>query len=215
MNETKNITKQESFLPTAYFFGSDNDGSFDKEDKLITFLFYSIFIITAFAAVMGEKKMPIITVCTAFFIVYVMFLVGWFYHDPNDQKLEVRLHAHSNLIVEQSDQYLTSDYQEKGYPYCLYVKDPTRRFFDLIYLGSVENGELMIDGDNDTSRLFARYYDYIQTHQLNYRFKYMTYFERSTQVVDSYGVAQYVLRGSGITLKINSNNQEIECEQEY
>lgn len=43
----------------------------------------------------------------------------------------------------------------------------------------------------------------------------MTYFERNPQVVDSYGVAQYVLRGSGITLKINPNNQEIECEQEY
>lgn len=215
MNEIKNITKQESFLPAVYFFDSDNDGSFDKEDKLITFLFYSVFIITAFAAVMGEKKMPVTTVCTAFSIVYVMFLVGWFYHDPNDKKSEVRLHAHSNLIVEQNDQYLTSDYQEKGYPYCLYVKDPTRRFFDLIYLGSVENGELMIDGDNDTSRLFARYYDYIQTHQLNHRFKYMTYFERSPKVVDSYGVAQYVLRGSGITLKINPDKKEIECEQEY
>lgn len=43
----------------------------------------------------------------------------------------------------------------------------------------------------------------------------MTYFERNPKVVDSYDVAQYVLRGSGIILKINPDKQEIECEQEY
>ena len=223
MNETKNITKQESFLPVAYFF----DPAKTLTPKRLHFGPVSEFIqnnkalmgffnwVTLMVIGIGFVKVSINIVVGASLMAVALLLIDNEYHYPIDEDCEFPLNEHSNLIVRQSNREMAVDYQKKSYPYFLSVKDSTRKIFKLIYLGQIIDGKVDFDGDNDTSRLFARYYDYIQEHHLNNRFKDKTYFEKDPKVIDNDGVSQYVLRGSGITLKMNSNKQEIELEQEY
>lgn len=223
MNETKNITKQESFLPVAYFFDPAKTltpqklhfspvSEFVQNNKALMEFFNWVTLVVIG---IGFMKLSLNIVAGASLMAVALLLIDNNYHYPIDEECEFPLNKHSNLIVRQSNRKMASDYRKKSYPYFLYIKDPTRKIFKLIYLGQITDGKVDFDGDNDASRLFARYYDYIQKHHLNHRFKYMTYFERDPNIVNSDGVSQYILRGSGITLKINPNNQEIELKQDY
>ena len=125
-------------------------------------------------------------------------------HDPvYDLNCDFKLRENSNLIVRQDKNqrpYKSTD--SHAYPYRLYVKN-TANTNQLIYLGQTNNQkEIFLDDNSKTSELFASYCNYIQKHHLANKFKQKLYFTRDNSVTDANGIAQYVLKGDGITLKI-------------
>lgn len=223
MNKTKTITKQASFLPTAYSFDpakalTPHKLHFDpfstfvqNNEPLLHFLYYVALVMIG----VGFMKLSLNIIAGASLIALILSDISYFYQNQIGKECEFPLHKHSNLIVRQNYFDMALDYQTKDYSYFLYVKDPTKKIFKLIYLGQIENGKVTLDDTSAASRSFVHYYDYIQEHHLNNRFKDKTYFERDPKTVNRHSTPQYILKGSGIVLKMNSDKQEIELTQDY
>ena len=116
---------------------------------------------------------------------------------------DFKLRENSNLIVRQDkDQRPFKSTDSHAYPYRLYVKN-TANTNQLIYLGQTNTQkEIFLDDNSKTSELFASYCNYIKKHYLADKFKQKLYFTRDNSVTDVNGIAQYVLKGNSITLKI-------------
>lgn len=122
---------------------------------------------------------------------------------------DFKLSDNSNLIVRQdgNDRPVTRK-DHHAYPYRLYVKN-TANTNQLIYLGQTNTQkEIFLDDSSKTSKLFASYCNYIQKHHLANKFKQKLYFTRDNSVIDANGIAQYVLKGDGITLKIKPKEHD-------
>lgn len=127
---------------------------------------------------------------------------------PFDDDCEFRLHENSNLIVKQieNDSPIVGN-EKKGYDYKFYVKDTTKPDH-LIYLGQTKKKEIFLDDKTNTSQLFTNYYYYVQKHHLNDKFTKELYFEKDPNTTNANGVPQYVLKGTGITLKIRMQKNQ-------
>lgn len=128
------------------------------------------------------------------------------YNQPYDLNCNFKLRDNSNLIVRQDkNQRPFKSTDSHAYPYRLYVKN-TANTNQLIYLGQTNTQkEIFLDDNSKTSELFASYCNYIKKHHLADKFKQKLYFVRDNSVTDANGIAQYVLKGDGITLKIKQN----------
>lgn len=131
-------------------------------------------------------------------------------HDPvYDLNCDFKLRENSNLIVRQDkDQRPYKSTDRHAYPYRLYVKN-TANTNQLIYLGQTnKQKEIFLDDNSKTSKLFASYCNYIQKYHLADKFRQKFYFIRDNNVTDANGIAQYVLKGDGITLKIKTDKKQ-------
>lgn len=128
---------------------------------------------------------------------------------PYQPECVFKLSANSNLLVMQDKtNYPDSLNEDKGYPYQLYVVN-AKANEPLIYLGKTNStGQLQLNHANKISLLFADYYYYIQKHHLADKFANKLYFVKDPQVTNANDIAQYVLKGDGITLKTESNKNQ-------
>lgn len=131
------------------------------------------------------------------------------YNQPYDLNCNFKLRDNSNLIVRQDKkQYPSKVSDQHHYPYRLYVKDPADNT-KLIYLGqTTKKDQLILADTNDVNRLFASYYNYVQKHHLSDKFTRNLFFEKDSNVIDTNGISQYVLKGDGITLKIKTDKKQ-------
>ena len=132
-------------------------------------------------------------------------------YDPvYDLNCDFKLRENSNLIVRQDkDQRPFKSTDSHAYPYRLYVKN-TANTNQLIYLGQTNTQkEIFLDDNSKTSELFASYCNYIKKHHLADKFKQKLYFTRDNSVTDVNGIAQYVLKGNGIILKIKPDKKQL------
>lgn len=128
---------------------------------------------------------------------------------PYQPECVFKLSADSNLLVMQDETKYPNRLNEyQGYPYQLYAVN-VKANQPLIYLGKTNNaGQLQLSHATKTSYLFANYYYYIQKHHLADKFDNKLYFVKDPQVTNANDIAQYVLKGDGITLKTESNKNQ-------
>lgn len=128
---------------------------------------------------------------------------------PYQPECMFKLSADSNLLVMQDKTNYPNRLNEyQGYPYQLYAVN-VKANQPLIYLGKTNNaGQLQLSHATKTRYLFANYYYYIQKHHLNDKFANKLYFVKDPQVTNANGIAQYVLKGNGITLKIKPDKNQ-------
>lgn len=128
---------------------------------------------------------------------------------PYQPECVFKLSANTNLLVMQDKtNYPNSLNEHKGYPYQLYAVN-AKANQPLIYLGKTNNtGQLQLSHANKTSRLFADYYTYLQKHHLNDKFVNKLYFVKDPNATNVNDIAQYVLKGNGITLKIKPDKDQ-------
>lgn len=128
---------------------------------------------------------------------------------PYQPECVFKLSADSNLLVMQDEtNYPNRLNEHQGYPYQLYAVN-AKANQSLIYLGKTNNvGQLQLSHATKTSYLFANYYYYMQKHHLNDKFANKLYFVKDPQVTNANDIAQYVLKGDGITLKTESNKNQ-------
>ena len=149
----------------------------------------------------------LITLTTLTFLVTLLVnILSGTYNPAYDLNCDFKLREDSNLLVRQDkDQRPFKSTDSHAYPYRLYVKN-TANTNQLIYLGQTNTQkEIFLDDNSKTSELFASYCNYIKKHHLADKFKQKLYFIRDNSVTNANGIAQYVLKGDGITLKIKQN----------
>lgn len=128
---------------------------------------------------------------------------------PYNLNCNFKLRSNSNLIVRQVKQaHPLKASDQSNYPYSFYVKSQDGNNA-LIYLGKIsESGQPVLSDTNNVNKLFASYYNYIQKHHLNDKFAQNLFFVKDAQVTDANGIAQYVLKGDGITLKMKPDKKQ-------
>lgn len=223
-----------TFLPNSYVFNTNNVLTPSKMDIndwsiflrqyqtpliVIIFIFtFVMFLLMTIAAIKQMKKTAIaILFLTVLSIIMYPIAFSPILGKPFDDDCEFRLHENSNLIVKQieNDSPIVGN-EKTGYDYKFYVKDTTKPDH-LIYLGQTKKKEIFLDDKTNTSQLFTNYYYYVQKHHLNNKFAKKLYFEKDPNTTDVNGVPQYVLKGTGITLKIRmqkNQNYQIYTEKE-
>lgn len=127
-----------------------------------------------------------------------------------DDNCEFSLQPNSNLIVKQDtsgdnsygDMYPITGKENRLYPYKVYVKNNISG--KLIYLGHAKHNKVFLNDETATGKLFVKYNQYIDEHNLRDKFAKTLKFERDSSIKDADGFPQYVLKGDGITLKVKS-----------
>lgn len=214
-----------TFLPSSYVFNTNNVLTPSKMDIndwsiflrqyqtpliVIIFIFtFVMFLLMTIAAIKQMKKTAIaILFLTVLSIIMYPIAFSPILGKPFDDDCEFRLHENSNLIVKQieNDSPIVGN-EKTGYDYKFYVKDTTKPDH-LIYLGQTKKKEIFLDDKTNTSQLFTNYYYYVQKHHLNNKFAKKLYFEKDPNTTDVNGVPQYVLKGTGITLKIRMQKNQ-------
>lgn len=214
-----------TFLPNSYVFNTNNVltpskmninawSIFSRQHKVLLsvtiLIFIFVMVILMVIAEMEQMKkiwIAIISLTTVSAIMYLMICFSAS-KKPFDDDCEFRLHENSNLIVKQieNDSPIIGN-EKKGYDYKFYVKDTTKPDH-LIYLGQVKKKEMFLDDKTNTSQLFTNYYYYVQKHRLNDKFTKKLYFVKDPNTTNANGVPQYVLKGTGITLKIRMQKNQ-------
>ena len=217
-----------SFLPNNYVFNTQNVltpkrtilGLYHKQPMALIFCKLALICIVlaivcfilnkiyknkirAFSHGIGNALGAILLIA-AFFILLPVFVTQQY--PAYALNCDFKLHDNSNLVVRQDKNNRPFGNNEKqAYPYRLYVKN-TANNNQLIYLGQAnKQKEIFLDDNSKTSELFASYCNYIKKHHLADKFKQKLYFIRDNSVTNANGIAQYVLKGDGITLKIKQN----------
>lgn len=219
-----------SFLPNSYVFNTHNVltpkrtilGLYHKQPMALIFcelalicIVLAIFCfilnkiyknkIRAFTHGIGNALGAILLIA-AFLILLPVFVTQQY--PAYALNCDFKLHDNSNLIARQDKNHRPFGYNEKqAYPYRLYVKN-TANNNQLIYLGQAnKQKEIFLDDNSKTSELFASYCNFIKKHNLSDKFKQKLYFIRDNSVTDANGIAQYVLKGDGITLKMKPDKK--------
>lgn len=214
-----------TFLPNNYVFNTNNTltpskmnintwSIFSRQHKVLLsvtiLIFIFVLVILMEIAAMEQMKKTLIAVISLTVVSAIMYLMICFSASkkPFDDDCEFRLHENSNLIVKQieNDSPIIGN-EKKGYDYKFYVKDTTKPDH-LIYLGQVKKKEMFLDDKTNTSQLFTNYYYYVQKHRLNDKFTKKLYFVKDPNTTNANGVPQYVLKGTGITLKIRMQKNQ-------
>lgn len=122
-----------------------------------------------------------------------------------DNNCEFSLQPNSNLIVKQdtsSGNHPITGKENRSYPYKIYVKNNISD--ELVYLGHAKHNKVFLNDKTTAGKLFIRYNQYIDEHNLRDKFTNTFKFERDASIKDADGLPQYVLKGDGITLKAKS-----------
>lgn len=214
-----------TFLPNSYVFNTNNAltpskmdinawSIFSRQHKVLLsatiIIFIFLMVILMVIAAMEQMKKTLITIISLTAVSAIMYLMVCFSvsKKPFEDDCEFRLHENSDLIVKQieNDSPIIGN-EKKGYDYKFYVKDTTKPDH-LIYLGQVKKKEMFLDDKTNTSQLFTNYYYYVQKHRLNDKFTKKLYFVKDPNTTNANGVPQYVLKGTGITLKIRMQKNQ-------
>lgn len=118
---------------------------------------------------------------------------------------EFSLQPNSNLIVKQdtsSGNHPITGKENRPYPYKVYVRNNISN--ELVYLGGATNNKVFLNDKTTAGKLFIKYNQYINEHNLRDKFTNTFKFERDASIKDADGLPQYVLKGDGITLKAKS-----------
>lgn len=118
---------------------------------------------------------------------------------------EFSLQPNSNLIVKQdtsSGNHPITGKENRPYPYKVYVRNNISN--ELVYLGGATNNKVFLNDKTTAGKLFIKYNQYINEHNLRDKFTNTFKFERDSSIKDADGLPQYVLKGDGITLKAKS-----------
>ena len=177
---------------------------------VIIFIFKFVMFLLMIIAAIKQMKKTVIAIIFLIVVSVIMYPIAFpkILGKPFDDDCEFRLHENSNLIVKQieNDSPIVGN-EKKGYDYKFYVKDTTKPDH-LIYLGQTKKKEIFLDDKTNTSQLFTNYYYYVQKHHLNDKFTKELYFEKDPNTTNANGVPQYVLKGTGITLKIRMQKNQ-------
>lgn len=118
---------------------------------------------------------------------------------------EFSLQPNSNLIVKQdtsSGNHPITGKENRPYPYKVYVRNNISN--ELVYLGGATHNKVFLNDKTTAGKLFIKYNQYINEHNLHDKFTNTFKFERDASIKDADGLPQYVLKGDGITLKAKS-----------
>lgn len=118
---------------------------------------------------------------------------------------EFSLQPNSNLIVKQdtsSGNHPITGKENRPYPYKVYVRNNISN--ELVYLGGATHDRVFLNDKTTAGKLFIKYNQYINEHNLRDKFTNTFKFERDASIKDADGLPQYVLKGDGITLKAKS-----------
>lgn len=223
-----------NFLPTFYNFRAENVltpnranlNLIDKMPKWVGFIVIAIVGFLAICMLIGGLQNILEIIAGAACIALVGILSFGLYqsidnfttlgdpinqpmNQPYDLNCNFKLRSTSNLIVRQvKKRHPLRASDQNNYPYCFYAKsqDGNNR---LIYLGKInESGKVVLSDTNNVNKLFASYYNYVQKHHLSNKFTQNLFLVKDANVTDANGIAQYVLKGDGITLKIKPNKKQ-------
>lgn len=219
-----------SFLPNSYVFNTQNVltpkrtilGLYHKQPMALIFCAVALIciVLAIFCFILNKiyknkirafthgigNALGAILLIAAFLILLPVFVTQQY--PAYALNCDFKLHDNSNLIARQDKNHRPFGYNEKqAYPYRLYVKN-TANNNQLIYLGQAnKQKEIFLDDNSKTSELFASYCNFIKKHNLSDKFKQKLYFIRDNSVTDANGIAQYVLKGDGITLKMKPDKK--------
>lgn len=212
-----------TILPTKYVFNTNNVltknkihvGTWDKipEWLYITFFTSVMFLYCVwsdFSANNNSISIKYFALDLIFFSLFGLALIsvlanGSPFNSPYDIDCQFKLLPKSNLIVMQSKTDCPKRENEvKGYSYRLYVENSAISG-GLFCLAVSKDGQVNFIDNTEIGKLFASYCYYAQKHNLTDKFINALYFVKDPNTTDAYGIAQYVLKGDGITLKIKSN----------
>jgi len=213
----------DSILPNSYVFNTNNVltknkvhvGTWDKipEWLYITFFTSVMFLYCVWADFSTNNNsisIKYFVLDLIFFSLFGLALIsvlddGSPFNSPYDIDCQFKLLPKSNLIVMQSKTDCPKRENEvKGYSYRLYVENSAISG-GLFCLAVSKDGQVNFIDNTEIGKLFASYCYYAQKHNLTDKFINALYFVKDPNTTDAYGIAQYVLKGDGITLKIKSN----------
>ena len=213
----------DTILPTKYVFNTNNVltknkihvGTWDKipERLYITFFTSVMFLYCVWADFSTNNNsisIKYFVLDLIFFSLFGLALIsvlddGSPFNSPYDIDCQFKLLPKSNLIVMQSKTDCPKRENEvKGYSYQLYVENPAISG-GLFCLAVSKDGQVNFIDNTEIGKLFASYCYYAQKHNLTDKFINALYFVKDPDTTDANGIAQYVLKGDGITLKIKSN----------
>lgn len=149
----------------------------------------------------------VVALIIGFVLISVMLLgfgSGGEQHKFNNN-CEFSLQPNSNLIVKQdtsSGNHPITGKENKSYPYKVYVRNNISN--ELVYLGGATHDRVFLNDKTTAGKLFIKYNQYINEHNLRDKFTNTFKFERDASIKDADGLPQYVLKGDGITLKAKS-----------
>ena len=181
---------------------------------LIGIILFSVGLIAFLFLALLEKDTLSLIGLMSFFLglvtIFATFLISISNPHKFDDNCEFRLQPNSNLIVKQDTTgdnsygniYPITGEENKTYPYKVYVRNSISG--KLIYLGHAKHNKVFLNDETATGKLFIKYNQYIDEHNLRNKFVKTLKFERDSSIKDADGFPQYVLKGDGIILKVKS-----------